>query len=767
MLKISTLLCDHHKNFIGLDTLRPSFSWVIISDGTGITQKSYELQISTDQSFGTLFWTSGAVESSQSQNVEYSGPDFSPVTRYWCRVRIVNNRNEQTPWSESVYFETSLLKEESWDAPFISSAADTKPEDSKGWLFHKELQLTSPLKSARLYATSLGVYEVLINGRRIGEQQMTPGWTNYKSRLLYQSYDISGELESGKNTVLAHVGPGWYKGDLAGWVGKRCYYGSRNGISLKILLCFEDGSEQWVESDESWTSCPSPVLYSEIYHGETFDARQESLEHPSSLKVWEPVECLSVSDKMQIRAQDGPLVLPREVLKVKEIIKDSQGRTILDFGQNMTGWVRFSVTGKSGDRVKLKHAEILHPENEFYTDNLRSARQEILYILKGEGTESYQPRFTFQGFRYVLVEEYPGDIRPEAFEAVVLHSRMEPVGTFSCSHPLLNQLHHNILWGMKGNFLDIPTDCPQRDERLGWTGDAQVFISTAASLMDTYGFFSKWLRDMRSEQLPDGGIPHVIPDVLDDAADGDDILGGNHSATGWADAMVICPWETYRKSGDLNILKENYEAMKNWVGYMRHQARDEVIWDSGFHFGDWVALDAKEGSYFGATPNDFTATVFYANSVDLMCRTSWVLGNTKDCEDFSDLYKRIVDAFQKEFFTPSGRLAVNTQTAHILALHFNLTPADYVDRTVNGLVSLLEGEKDHLTSGFLGTPYLCSALSRYGRLDKAYTLLLQEDYPSWLYQVKQGATTIWEHWDGLKPDGSLWSPDMNSFNHYA
>ncbi|MBZ4670955.1 MAG: alpha-L-rhamnosidase [Oscillospiraceae bacterium] len=359
-----------------------------------------------------------------------------------------------------------------------------------------------------------------------------------------------------------------------------------------------------------------------------------------------------------------------------------------------------------------------------------------------------------------MVEEYPGDFSIDNFNAIVVHSDMKPTGSFSCSNEMLNKLQHNILWGLKGNFVDIPTDCPQRDERLGWTGDAQVFIRTACFLMETAPFFRKWLSDMKADQLSNGGVPYVIPDVL---TDGD----GGHSSSGWGYAAVICPWTIYQCYGDKKILEEQYESMKQCVEYIHSHAENGVLWNTGFHFGDWLALDAKEGSYFGATPNDLVSTAFYAYSTDLVAKAARILGFENDAEIYEKLHKDIVKAFQDEFFTPAGRLAARTQTAHVLALMFDLVPEEHRLRTINTLLSLLEEKDWHLTTGFLGTPYLCHVLSRNGKLDAAYKLLLQEDYPSWLYQVKMGATTVWEHWDGIKPDGSMWSADMNSFNHYA
>ncbi len=760
MIRITSPRCEHQSNPIGLDVKRPRFSWILESDKQNIVQASYTLQVSTDPHFDHLIWGSGRVVSDQSVLIEFNGESLLPSNRYFYRIMVDDSSGESSGWSQEAFFETGLLMDGVWDAPFISSKDEVDPASSNAWFLQKVIELKKPLESARVYSTALGVYKFHINGKKVGNAELAPGWTNYKSRLLYQTYDVTDYLQNGENLLAAHIGPGWYKGDLAGWVGKRCVYGNRTGFSMVLRLDFQDGSTETLVTDQTWNSGPSPVIYSELYNGEEYDARREGLSE------WKKVEILN-QDPSIICAQDGPLVTAQEILNPVEFLKDTEGRTILDFGQNLTGWVRFRVSGKRGDRVVLKHAEILDSEGNLYTENLRSAKQEIKYILSGNGVEEYNPNFTFQGFRYVLLEEYPGIPEKDNFKAVVLHSEMIQTGSFECSHPLINQLHHNIHWGMKGNFLDIPTDCPQRDERLGWTGDAQVFIATACNLRDSASFFTKWLRDLKSEQLSDGGVPHVIPDVLNDVAENDNLLESNHSATGWADAAVICPWEIYRQYADRRILEENYDVMKRWVGYIEKHARDGLLWDSGFHFGDWVAIDAKEGSYFGATPNDFTATVFYANSVDILGKTALLLEKAEDAGYYSSLYNRIRQAFQEEFFTPSGRLAVSTQTAHALALYFSLTPQDYVKRIVNDLVLLLEKERTHLTTGFLGTPYLCDALSRNGRTDVAYKLLLQEDYPSWLYQVKMGATTIWEHWDGLKPDGSLWSPDMNSFNHYA
>ncbi|MFY9295280.1 MAG: family 78 glycoside hydrolase catalytic domain, partial [Caldicoprobacterales bacterium] len=499
--------------------------------------------------------------------------------------------------------------------------------------------------------------------------------------------------------------------DLAGWLGRRNLYGKRTALLLQMLVRYADGREEIIVSDDSWKASDSPILYSELYHGETYDARQEQegWNMPGfDDSHWDEAAVID-QDMSIVVPQDGVFITRQETLKPISMFKTPKDELVIDFGQNMVGWVRFKVKGKAGDRVVLKHAEVLDAEGNFYTENLRSAKSRIEYILKGEGVETFEPHFTFQGFRYVMIEEYPGEVDIENFEGVVIHSDMERAGYFSCSNELVNKLHHNILWGLKGNFVDIPTDCPQRDERLGWTGDAQVFMKAACYLMEVGPFFKKWFRDIIAGQLEGGGIPYVIPDVLTGPE-------GNHSATGWGDAAVICPWTLYQTYGDKRILEEQYESMKAWIEYIRGQAQDGVLWNTGFHFGDWVALDAKEGSYFGATPNDLTATAFYAYSTDLVTKTARILGKEKDAEEYSRLHDAIVEAFRNEFFTPNGRLAAPTQTAHILSLMFGLVPEEYKDRTIKGLVKLLEDNDGHLTTGFLGTPYFCHVLSQNGRL---------------------------------------------------
>jgi alpha-L-rhamnosidase len=431
-------------------------------------------------------------------------------------------------------------------------------------------------------------------------------------------------------------------------------------------------------------------------------------------------------------------------------------------GQNMVGWIRFRVRGPAGARVKLRHAEVLDKSGNFYTENLRNAKQVVEYILRSGGEEAFEPHFTFQGFRYVAVDEWPGELSLDDMTGVVIYSDITPTGTFECSNPMINQLQHNIRWGQKGNFLDVPTDCPQRDERLGWTGDAQVFARTACFNADVAAFYTRWLADLAADQQPSGAVPHVIPNVLS--------LGkpeGGSASAGWADASVVVPWTVYLCYGDTRILEKQYASMKAWVDYMARRGGDSYFWNSDHTFGDWLAFATTRSDYPGATTDkDLILQAYFARSTDLLQRTARILGKTADAEKYGQMLGKIREVFRDEFITPNGRLASNTQTAYSLALAFDLVPADQKKVAAKRLVEDVRRFK-HITTGFLGTPPICHMLSDNGYLDEAYMLLNRKKYPSWLYPITKGATTIWERWDGIKPDGSFQNKGMNSFNHYA
>jgi len=522
-------------------------------------------------------------------------------------------------------------------------------------------------------------------------------------------------------------------------------------------------------TDRDWMAATGPILYSEFYHGEIYDAREElgAWSSPGyDDRSWVAVSQVGFAPDRVI-PQDGPPVRRHATLPAAKYFITPRGERVIDFGQNIAGWVRFAVAGSAGERVVLRHAEVLDVEGNIYTQNLRGARNTIEYTLRGGDEERYEPHFTYHGFRYAHVVEHPGEIDPSRFEAVAIGSEMKQTLDFKCSNDLLNRLHHNVSWSWNGNTVDIPTDCPQRDERLGWTGDAQVFMGTASYLADVRRFFRKWLRDLLSEQLDHGGVPLVAPDVLGAVYPRLGRMKDPHSSAGWADAIVLCPWTLYVRYADRRILAETYPAMKAWVEYVRSRARDGVIWDTDFQHGDWLALDGPADSSLGGTPNDFIATAYFAHSTRIVSRVAEILDFEDEAQSYADLFRRINAAFQDSFFTPDWRLIAQTQTAHVLALVFDLVPDARRSRVVDDLARLIQKNGDALTTGFLGTPHLCRALADNGRLDLAYRLLLRTDYPSWLYQVTRGATTVWEHWDSLKPDGTMWSAEMNSFNHYA
>jgi len=760
MLEVYNLRCEYKNNPIGIDVKKPRISWGIRSDERNVLQAAYQIQVYTDKEFNSILWDSGKVDSEESIHIEYKGEPLKSRTRYYYRVRVWDQRGRASDWSQVAFWEMGLLDASEWVARWITPRIGDNPSDLQACpLMRKDFEVQGRVKCARVYATSLGLYELHLNGKRVGDYFFTPGWTSYNKRLQYQTYDVTEMLKEGQNAIGVILGNGWYRGNLA-WEGRKNIYGDKLAALIQMHIVYEDGREQVIVSDGSWKASTGPILMSEIYHGEIYDARLEKpgWDQPNyDDSDWYGVEELD-KPKDIIVAQEGPPVRIVEQIKPVAIFTTPAGETVLDMGQNMAGWVRFAVEGPAGSKVVLQHAEVLDKEGNFYTENLRKAKQTIEYILKGEGREVFEPHFTFQGFRYVKLVEYPGQPSLDDFEGMVVYSDMEPTGSFECSNPLINRLQLNIQWSQKGNFIDVPTDCPQRDERLGWTGDAQVFIRTACFNMNVASFFAKWLKDVKADQLSNGGMPFVIPNVL-----GED----HHSSAAWGDAAVICPWTVYLCYGDRRILEEQYDSMKAWVEYIRHQGDNEYLWNTGFHFGDWLGLDAKEGSYVGATAIDYIATAFYAYSTSLLVKAAKVLGKTDDVEEYSKLYENILDAFRKEFVTPTGRLAVPTQTAHVLALMFNLIEEKDRKRTIETLVDYIKKNKYHLTTGFVGTPYLCHVLSQNGYSDVAYKLLLQTDYPSWLYQVTKGATTIWEHWDGIKPDGSFWSADMNSFNHYA
>ena len=756
--EVKELICEYHTNPVGIDIQKPRLSWQMISVEENILQTAYEIKVTDQTVKGKVIWTSGKVNSDQSVNVAYDGPALKSMQRVYWQVRVWDNKNKVTGWSIPAYWEMGILEPESWKASWITMETDKDTMRSKpSQFFRKDFTSGKKIKTARVYVTSLGLYQLFLNGKKVSTDLFTPGWTSYKNRIQYQTYDVTSMIQQ-KNTVGAIVGDGWYRGNI-GWGNQNGYYGSKLALLAQLQLNYTDGTSETIGTDESWKVARGPIIASDIYNGETYDARKELTGWANAgydASQWGKVSVLDQSKKILVAPQ-GVVVKAIQEIKPVKLITTPKGETVFDMGQNMVGWVKLRVQGKKGDQVTLKFAEVLDKDGNFYTANLRSAKATDVYILKGDGEEIFEPHFTFHGFRFVKIEGLSGQPSLDLITGVVIHSDMKPTGTFACSDPMINQLQHNIQWGQKGNFLDVPTDCPQRDERLGWTGDAQVFSMTAAFNFDVAPFYTKWMRDLAADQLPNGVVPHVIPDVLK----------GGGGSTAWADASIVVPWTTYLTYGDKRILEVQYPSMKAWVEYMTSRAGDDFLWTGDSHFGDWLAFATTRSDYPGATTEkDLIATAYYAYSSGLLSKIAAIIGKNDDALKYSQLSKNVKTAFNKEFVTPSGRLVSHTQTAYSLALAFNMLPEDLVPKAATYLADDVK-KFGHLTTGFVGTPLLCKSLSSQGYDDLVFMLLNRKKYPSWLYPITQGATTIWERWDGQKPDGSFQDVGMNSFNHYA
>lgn len=591
------------------------------------------------------------------------------------------------------------------------------------------------IKSASLEITAMGVYEAHINGERIGDFIMAPGWTAYDKRHQYQTYDITDKIKSA-NELTVTVGKGWYRGELVVWRIKNVW-GDIPGIIAVIKLIYTDGTEEIIETDKNWQVAESPIRFSEIYDGEIYDATHKIAE-------WEEA-AYYYATTLSLIPQEGEIVCEQERIKPVCMITTPKGEKVIDFGQNMTGYVKFVVDGREGDKIVYSHAETLDSDGNFYTANLRSAKQRVEYICC-DGVQEYKPHHTFMGFRYIRIDEAPDYITADMFEAIVVHSDIKRTGYFECSNEKVNKLYRNIVWGQRGNFLDIPTDCPQRDERLGWTADAQIFIKTATYNYGVEKFFNKWLKDLICEQRSDGSIPTAVPDVLNFVP-----------SAGWGDAATICPWQIYLSYGNKSIIERHIESMILWVEYIHSRGEEEFLWIGDEQMGDWLGLDAGDESNTGASDTDLIASAYFARSTEILVKALKILG--KETEYYENMHREIVSAYQRKF------KEYKTQTECAISLVFNL--AENKAETAARLANMVKENGNKLTTGFLGTPYIMDALSENGYTNVAYSLLLQEEYPSWLFSVNMGATTVWEHWDSIKADGSMWNVNMNSFNHYA
>lgn len=754
-ISVVNLQIEHLQETLGIGTAAPRLSWQVASSAANWTQSACEIALQ-----GTKQQT-GKVESSQSVLVDWPFAPLQSRERVGVQVRVWGADGSASDWSEPLAVEVGLLNAADWYGRFITPTwNEDKSQDNPAPYLRREFELGEGIASARLYITALGVYEAQINGQRVDDHVLAPGWTVYDQRLRYQTFDVTDLLQSGGNALGAIVGDGWYRGRLGFGGGQRNIYGDKLALLAQLEVTYGDGTTEQIVTDLDWQASTGPILASSIYDGERYDARLEMAgwsESGFDDGTWTAVSHLD-HDLSTLEAPLGPPVRRTEELAPVVITKSPTGKTLVDFGQNLVGRVRLSVEGEAGHTITLRHAEVLE-NGELGIRPLRTASATDQYTLRGSGRETYEPRFTFHGFRYVEVENWPGELRPDHLRAIVLHSDMTRTGQFECSDPMLNQLHQNVVWGMRGNFLDVPTDCPQRDERMGWTGDIQVFSPTAAFLFDTSGFLQSWLVDLAQEQRKqNGAVPHVVPNIL-----------GDGGAAAWGDAATVVPWTLYQRYGDEGILRDQFASMCAWVDFVAAKAGESFLWDTGFQFGDWLDPTAPPDQPWQArTDKVIVASAYFAHSAELVAKTAELLNDTTAHSKYAAIAQKAKAAFAAEYVTPNGRMMCDAETAYALAIAFDLLPtAKQRQNAGDRLAKLVLGSGYTIRTGFVGTPLICDALCQTGHYATAYRLLLQQQSPSWLYPVTMGATTIWERWDSMLPDGSINSGEMTSFNHYA
>lgn len=753
-----TLAVEQHDP-LGVGTGQPRLSWTLDRTVAGWEQAAYEIDCSADAGGMT---STGWCEASASVLVAWPFPALAARERVDVRVRVRSSGGVESTWSDPVPIEAGLLEPDDWSAvpihaPQLDELAPLRPVR-----FRREFEVPDDVVAARLYISALGLFTTSLNGGPLGDEVLAPGWTSYRHRVLYHTYDVTDRLSPGTNAIGVTVAEGWFRGRVGFEGGRTAVYGDHVGPVAQLELRRVDGTIETIATDTMWRASHGPHVMASLYDGEVYDNR---LHDPVWSAAgfddtgWTPVATLpSVADRLV--APSGPPVRRITELEPAETIVAPSGATIVDFGQNISGRLRIAVSGSHGEYVRLRHAEVLEG-GELGTRPLRDAAATDEYVLSGDGIEVWEPSFTIHGFRYVEVTGTASDFGLDRMRAIVCHSDMRPTGTFTCSNPSLTQLHENITWSMRGNFVSIPTDCPQRDERLGWSGDIQVFAPSAAFLFDCRAFLESWLDDLAAEQIDFGTVPVYVPWMH--------LNLPPIPTAAWGDAAVVVPWVVYQRFGDTDILRRQYPSMCAWVDQVAGIAGEDHLWNTGYQYGDWLDPAAPPDEPAAArTDPAIVATAYHAHSTRVLAEVATLLGHTADAACYGDLAEQVADAFMDEFVTPNGRLASDAPTAYALALAYGLLRSDAQrERAARRLVDLLELDGYHIGTGFVGTPIICDALAGVGRIDEAYHLLLQEGCPSWLYPVTMGATTVWERWDSMLPDGSINPGEMTSFNHYA
>jgi alpha-L-rhamnosidase len=767
------LSCEMLPTPLGIDEPRPRLSWKLASPRRGDVQTAYRLRVVRDADDlddpARALWDTGWTDSSESVHHTYDGPWLESSTRYHWRVEVRDSTGAATAHADS-WFETALLHPSDWAAvwiahdpvhdPLVDPPQDNDRSQNARRLapvrhMRTAFALDSRPTRARAYVSARGLYELRLNGERVGDAELAPGWTEYHHRVLYQCYDVTTLARHGENVLGGLLAEGWFSGFVGSDAQRPArHYGDAPQLLVQVVLDFADGSRRVVATDGTWRERDGSIRFADLLMGEYVDARAEltGWDRPGYDDTgWHPVLVADQDTSVLEATPDQPVRVVQE-LSPLSVERRPDGTYLVDLGQNMVGRVRLTVRGaEPGRRIQLRHAEMLDDEGGLYVTNLRRAEATDVYLARGEGAEVFEPRFTFHGFRYVEVANYPGELRPDDVTGRVLASDTPWTGSFRCSDDTVNRLQANIRWGQAGNFLSVPTDCPQRDERLGWVADAQIFTPTACRNADVSAFLARWMRDVVDGQDADGAFGDVAPRVT--------VM--REGAPAWGDGGVIIPWHLYRVYGDVRVLERSFDAMTAWVEHV-HRHNPDLIWRhrGGNQYGDWLQVDA-------VTPREVLATAYFARSAQLVAAAAGVLGRAEQQQWYADLHAAVADAFVREFVDDDGHVHGGTQTAYLLALAFELLPEHLAPKAFEHLVADVEKRDRHLTTGFVGVALLCPVLAAHGRPDLAYALLHQDTYPSWAYSIAHGATTIWERWDGWTEEHGFQSAAMNSFNHYS